>query len=363
MPTDITTESIAWKIDLPGHGPSSPIVVGNSVIVTASGGAADDRLYVLSFNAASGEQQWQREFRATGRTYTHETSANAAPTPASDGKRIFAFYSSNDLACLDLQGNLLWYRGLGHDYPKAANDIGMASSPLVIGDTVIVQVENQGDSFVAGIDTTTGQNRWRIARDPLAAWSSPIQIAGKAPGEDLVVFQATAGLSAYDAHTGEEIWRHSASPSLIPSPVVSQGKLYFAAEGVTALELGESRSAAPKYVWNNGKLQPGSSSPVVVDGHIYTVNRGGVVSCGDLTNEGDVQWQLRLKGSFWATAVYAAGHLYYPSSDGLLQVVKLGEKGELASSLDLGEGIKGSPAVAGEALFLRSDKHLWKLEK
>ena len=87
---------------------------------------------------------WERQFWATGRTMCHPTSSVAANTPSSDGKRIYAFFSSNDLACLDLAGNLLWYRGLTHDFPTAVNDVGMSASPIVLGDTVVVQVENKG---------------------------------------------------------------------------------------------------------------------------------------------------------------------------------------------------------------------------
>jgi len=102
--------NIGWKSKLPGRGVSGPIVVGKRVFVTASGGVNQQRLYVLCFDVTSGKQLWRRDFWATGRTYSHPTSANAAPTPVSDGKLLFAFYSSNDLICLDLDGNLKWSR-------------------------------------------------------------------------------------------------------------------------------------------------------------------------------------------------------------------------------------------------------------
>jgi outer membrane protein assembly factor BamB len=165
-PADLsdTLAHVAWQASLPGRGLSSPIVVDGRVIVTCSSGPNQDRLHVLCFDAASGKQLWERQFWATGRTLTHPSSANAAPTPASDGKLVFAFYSSNDLACLDLDGNLKWFRGLAHDFPHAGNDVGMSSSPVVLGDVVITQIECQGDSFAAGIDKHTGESRWRIVR-------------------------------------------------------------------------------------------------------------------------------------------------------------------------------------------------------
>ena len=149
------SNNIAWKTELPGRGPSSPIVVNDRVFITSSSGVRQDRLHVLCFDAKSGDKLWERQMWANGRTMTHNASANAAPTPASDGTNIYAFYSSNDLICYDLDGNLKWYRGLGHDFPKAGNDIGMASSPVVASDTVVVQVENQGDSFVSAINSKT----------------------------------------------------------------------------------------------------------------------------------------------------------------------------------------------------------------
>ena len=132
---------VAWTAPLPGRGPSSPIVVGQKVFVTASSGVQQDRLHVLAFDAIRGKPLWERQFWATGRCLSHPSSANAAPTPASDGQRLFAFYSSNDLVCLDLDGNLLWYRGLAHDFPRVGNDAGMSSSPLVLGDSLSAIVE------------------------------------------------------------------------------------------------------------------------------------------------------------------------------------------------------------------------------
>src|SRR5690606_16848625 len=147
---------IEWSQELPGRGLSSPIIVGDQVIVTASSGYRQTRLHVLSFAAADGSLQWEREFWATGRTASHPKTCVAAPTPASDGERIFAFYSSNDLACLDLDGNLLWYRGLTYDFPNASNSLGMSSSLVVADGTVVAMVENDSDSFTTGVDPQTG---------------------------------------------------------------------------------------------------------------------------------------------------------------------------------------------------------------
>ncbi len=361
LPTKFSaTEGVAWKTPLPGRGVSGPIVVGNRVIVTASSGpVVEDRLHVLAYDAASGKELWHRQVWATGRPFHHPTSANAAPTPASDGQRIFAFFSSNDLVCLDLDGHLLWYRGLGHDYPKAGNDVGMSSSPLVVGDTVVVQVESQGDSFAAGLDVATGENRWRIDRPNAANWVSPA-ILKTADGKAAVLLQSADGITAHDPKTGEQLWKFDAKCSGIPSLMTAAGKIFIPAAGITALEC-SSAASSPSLLWESNKLSLGNASPIVHGGRVYALKPAGVLVCGD-EKDGDVVWQLRLKGTFWATPLIASEHLYACNQDGQCLVVRLKkQEGELVTTAEMGEGFFGSPAADASGLYLRGEKHLWKV--
>ncbi|MCP4191927.1 MAG: PQQ-binding-like beta-propeller repeat protein [Planctomycetaceae bacterium] len=352
------SENIAWRADLPGRGPSSPIVVDGRVIVTCSSGQKQDRLHVVSFDATSGEKQWERQFWATGRTRSHPSSANAAPTPASDGKHIFAFFSSNDLVCLDLEGNLKWYRGLAYDFPKAGNDVGMASSPAVAGQTVVVQIENQGDSFVSGINTATGETRWRIARPKRANWSSPVTMTD-AEGNPLVLLKSDDGLDAHHLETGEKMWSFASSAGGIPSIVTDGSLIYLPADGMTVLQATGGKKE-PTVVWTSPRLRPGPASPIIHGDRMFAVNRSGVVTCANL-KDGEVEWQLRLKGSFWATPILANGYLYCINDVGSAQVVSLGDKGELVATSEFDDTIQGSPAVADNAMYVRSDKYLWKV--
>ncbi|MBT4864118.1 MAG: PQQ-binding-like beta-propeller repeat protein, partial [Planctomycetaceae bacterium] len=183
-------ENVAWKAELPGRGLSGAIVIGDRVIVTASSGFEQDRLHVLCFSDKTGEKLWERQFWATGRTQTHKKMCVATPTPASDGKHIFAFFSSNDLVCLDLAGDLMWYRALGRDFPNASNSLGMASSPILVDETLIVQVESDDDAFATGINIETGIARWKIDRPNKANWTSPALLKGGAnDGGNLVLLQ------------------------------------------------------------------------------------------------------------------------------------------------------------------------------
>ena len=353
------TTNVAWKASLPGRGASSPIVVKGRTYVTCSSGVKQDRLHVVCFDNKTGDQVWQREFWATGRTLTHPYSAVAAPTPASDGERIFAFYSSNDLACLDLDGNLLWYRGLAFDYPKAGNDIGMASSPVVVGETVVVQIENQGDSFAAGIDVATGETRWRVERAHQANWVSPIALPSEREQSKVVLLQSASGLTAHDSMTGDELWRYDVPCSTTPSVAVSDDHIFIPANGLTVLKLAPD-ATVPSLVWDSSQLSPGSASPIVVRDRVYTMNSSGVLSCGDIAT-GERLWQLRVGGKFWSTPVVAGDRMYCINSDGAAKVVQLGDKGEVVSSNEFREEIKGSPAVSEGALYVRSDNYLWKI--
>lgn len=353
-------KNVAWKAPLPGRGPSSPIVVGDRVIVTASSGPRQDLLHVLAFDAETGERLWHRELWATGHTICHGFGAVAAPTPASDGRLIFAFYSSNDLACFDLEGNLKWFRGLAYEHPLARNDVGMASSPAVVRDTVVVQVENQGDSFGAGLDTATGETRWLRAREAGAIWSSPVVLRGGTPEQDVVLMQSRSKLTAQNAHTGEPLWDYETSCHTMSSTLAAGGIVYLPSHGLHALKPRPDGRGFER-LWYEQRLRSGPSSPVAYGGRLYTLKPPGILVCGDATT-GEVLWQLRLKGPFWATPAIAGGHAYCVNHDGEVQVVRLGDgEGELVATNQIDKAILASPAVAHGAIYFRSDEHLWKV--
>ncbi len=354
------TENVAWKAEIPGRGPASPIVVGDLVVVTCSSGTKQDRLHVLGFDSASGERQWHRQFWATGRTYTHPSMGVAAPTPASDGERIFAFYSSNDLVCLDLEGNLLWYRGLAHDFPKAGNDVGMSSSPVVAGNTVIVQVECQGDSFATGLNVENGETRWHVERAHGANWSSPTILPGNGKRKDVVLLQSPTGLTAHDVATGDEVWKFEEKFGTIPSPLVVGSRVYLPTNGLIAFEFGED-SYSPEVVWESRKLGPGAPSPIQHKDRLYVLS-GTVLTCAD-ANSGKSVWNLRVPGGrYWATPVIAGDHLYCVNQDGLVRVIKLGEKkGEIVAENKFDDTLQATPAISNGAIYFRGDAHLWKV--
>ncbi|MBL9174298.1 MAG: PQQ-binding-like beta-propeller repeat protein [Verrucomicrobiales bacterium] len=359
LPANLDPRSVAWSVELPGRGLSSPVIVGDRIFVTATSGAKQDRLHVLCFNLSDGSLRWERQFWATGRTMTHEKISGATPSPASDGRRLYALFSSNDCVALDFDGNLVWFRGLGRDYPNASNSLGMSSSLLVADGTVIAQVENDAESFTAGLDSGTGINRWKLDRPKRSNWTSPGILRGS-DGRTQVLLQSSKGVTAVEPSTGKTIWSYDDGASTVPSTTVSGGRLYVPSQGLTVLEPGKE-GQAPRQVWRSAQLRPGTSSPLVVGDRVFTLNDGGILTCGD-AKEGARLWQLRLKGPFSATPVSAGGLLYCVNEKGLVQVVDPSKPdGAVVSELDLGQAVIGTPSIASDSLFVRSDGRLWRI--
>ncbi len=359
-PRSLSATSIEWSRELAGQGLSSPIVVGNRVFITSDTGFREEQLHVLCFDAETGDPLWDREFLATGRTSCHPKSSIAAPTPCSDGERIFAFYSSNDVACLDLDGNIVWFRGLTHDYPNASNSLGMSSSLVVVGETLVAMVESDAESFTIGLNTLTGETRWKLDRPRAANWTSPV-ILPVENGDDLVLVQSSQGLIAVHPATGDIVWSYEEGASTIPSSVVSDGVVYVPSHGITALVPDGSSENGFTTLWQEGALGPGTGSPIVHQGKLFTLNSSGVLVCANIAT-GERQWQLRIGGGFSSSPIAAGDCLYFVNEEGMLSIVDIsGDEGEIISTYALDETVLCTPAIADGALYVRSDSRLWRI--
>lgn len=356
-------KSIAWKAPLPGRGLSSPLVIGDRVYVSAASGVKQEQLHVICFSAADGRQIWDREFRATGRTMCHDKTCNAAPTPCSDGKYLYVLYSSNDLLCLDLDGNLQWLRGLMVDYPNASNSLGLASSPVIAGGVLVVQMENDSDSFVAGIDTSTGANRWRIPGPKDANWTSPALI--REDGQpDTVVISSRDGALALDPSTGRERWNLPGPGSTIPSCTASRSHLAQPrpGKGLALWEL-KGGTTPPGMIWESAQVGADTSSPLFIGDRLFAVNGAGVMTCAE-TKTGERPWKLRMDGKFSGSPVAAGTTVYIASERGVLHAIDTAApEGAIAGKLDLGETILCTPSLSGSSIYLRSDSTLWRIGK
>jgi outer membrane protein assembly factor BamB len=346
--------SIAWTADLPGRGLSAPIVVGDKVFITCASGPGQETLHVFCFDAASGKKKWERSMRSTGRTMTHNKTCVAAATPCSDGEHVFALYSTNDLFAFDLAGNLIWLRGLTYDYANASNSLGMSQSPVVVGNTLVVQSENDSESFAAGIDVATGRNKWKLDRPKAANWTSATV------WKDIVALQSSKGILGIDPATGKTAWNYEDGASTIPSSVVHNGILYAVSKGITALS---PENGAVTQLWRHEKLNPGTASPLVLGDHLYVVNGAGVLIKASLKN-GDEQWKLRLKGPFSGSPVAAGNRIHIVNERGIFQTIDptVEPEGKITQEIELKETVLTTPAISGGAVYVRSDSKLWKLQ-
>src|SRR5262249_13334592 len=151
-----------------------------------------------------------------------------------DGKAVYALFATGDLAAIDRDGTLLWYRSLAGDYRDIANQLGLAASPALAGDVLLLPMENVGDSFAAGLDKRTGKNLWKVRRNREINWVSPIVFP--CAGRTAALFQTPAEATAYDAATGKVLWHHDGEGlSPIKSPSAGEGLVFLAADKVVAL--------------------------------------------------------------------------------------------------------------------------------
>lgn len=350
-------EGIAWKAAMPGKGVSSPVVVGDVVYVTSSSGPRDNQLHVLAFDVKTGKELWKRTLAATGSTTCHPTSCMAAPTPVATKDAVYALFATGDLAAFDSKGNLLWYRSLCGDYPTIINQVGMAASPILASGILIVPMDNVGESFVAGIDTKTGENKWKVARPKEMNWVSPL--VRTVNGKSEILFQADKELIAYDPSSGTRNWTFPHEGASIATPVIDGDKILVPGKPLIAGKLGTS---GPQSMWTSAKLNTGNSSPLLYQGRVYATSSSGVVTCVDVEN-GNVLFQERVKGPFSAAPVGADGKVYILNEAGQTTVWKAGAEAEILSTNDLGERAMGTPAISQGRIFIRTDKSLFCVGK
>jgi outer membrane protein assembly factor BamB len=357
------TEGLRWAVDLPGRGLSCPVVAGGKVFVTACTGYRETRLHVLCFDEATGKKLWERQFNATGNTGCHPKTNMAAPTPVTDGKNVYALFATADLAAYDADGNLLWMRSLVGDYPNLANQVGMASSPTLTGDVLLLAMENVGDSFRAGIDKKTGQNVWKIDQPRDINWVTPFLFG---EGKDQVaVFYTMKEITAYDPATGRMRWTLPVEKtSSMVSPTTGSGLLFVPGQELLALKPGPDNTS-PQVVWKSTRLQSTYASPVFHEGRLYALTNVGVRAVNAQTGEAikteksGEEWFQRVNGPFAASPVLADGKLYIVNEKGTTTVIKLGPSPEVIATNELNDTILATPTVANGAIYLRSDKKLY----
>jgi outer membrane protein assembly factor BamB len=365
------TENVVWKTPIPGSGWSSPILSNNRLYLTTADGSPL-ALRALCLDAATGQVLWNVEvLRPDPRSarQTHKKNSPASPTPVITDGRLYVHFGHMGTAALDpSNGNVLWQQTT-LKYPPVH---GAGGSPALVDDLLIFSCDGARDPFVAALDTASGQIRWRTPRRSQTqapfSFSTPLQI--EFAGQNQVVIPASGMVAAYEPKTGREIWRvnYGQGYSVVPRPAYAHGLLYVSSgfDKATLLAIspqGAAGDATNTHVkWKLARHAPLTPSPLVVGDELYLVSDNGFATCAD-ARTGKVHWTQRLGGNFSVSPVYAAGHVYFQNEEGLGIVVKAGARYELVSENDLAERTLASCAVAEGALYIRSEKHLWKIGK
>lgn len=354
------TEGIRWKAELPGKGLSNPVIANGRVYVSATQAYQQKRQVVLCFDLKTGKKLWERQVWGTGTTLCHPKTNMAAPTPITDGERVYALFATGDFVCYDKDGDLVWYRSIVGDYPTVGNNVGMAASPTIAGDVILLCMENVGESFAAGIDKHTGENRWRIARPRGINWVSPI--VTKNAGETEVLFFGPDGLTAHEPNTGKKKWSEpSVKVWAYASLTYDNGIVYVPGDKFAALRPGSGKTE-PSVLWQSPKLRAAYCSPIVHNNRLYVVNGNGVLNCAD-TKTGDVIWSQRVEGTFAASPLLADGKLYVVNEKGVTTVIAEGGKeANILATNTIDDTILACPVAADGAIFLRSDAALYCID-
>lgn len=353
-------QGVKWKAPLPARGVSSPVVVGDRAYVTCSSGKRDDRLHVLCFDAVTGKQLWHRQLTATGGTACHPKTCMAAPTPVADESGVYALFATGDLAAFDMDGTLRWYRSLVGDYPTITNQVGMAASPILAKGRLIVPMDNEGESFLAAVDTRYGTNIWKADRPKAVNWVTPL--VREAGGKTEILLASPSGLAAYDLTTGEKQWIFKDGGGSIPTGVLGGDTLYLPGVGVTAVKLTDAGVAGDP-VMKAKDVKSGYGSPLLYAGKVYATDGNGFISCAD-AKTGKLHYRERTKGVYSASPVAGDGKVYCLNETGVTTVVKADStEFEVLATNDLGEEGLGTPAIARGCLFIRTDKALYCIGK
>jgi len=355
-------DTIAWKTPVPLEGNSSPVVWNNRIFLT---GATEAKRQVYCFDAADGKLVWQKDAPGTPASTAKpprvmEATGLAAPTPATDGRRVFASFANGDLAAFDFAGKLAWARSLG--IPN--NHYGHATSLRVARGLLIVQLDQglakDGLSRLMALDAATGQTVWETKREVPVSWCTPIVIDVK--GQDQIVTCGDPWVIAYRLDDGKEIWRADCLRQEIgPSPVFADGIVYAAVEYKAASAIradGQGDVTQTHVLWLTEDDVPDLCSPLATPQHMFLLTTAGTLTCYD-AKKGKKLWMKDIDSRFAASPSLAGQCVYLFGEEGKVLLVEPGPtEGKTVFETDMGENVVASPAFQDGRIYVRTKSQL-----
>jgi len=367
--TNIPTEwnvpegkGVRWKTRVPLDGFSSPVVWGKLVFLT---GADEKTRRVYCFDADSGKVLWEKDVPGTPQSTaepakTTKDTGFAAPTPATDGRRVYAIFANGDLAAMDFAGSVLWSKSLG--LPE--NSYGHAASLLTYQNLLIVPFDqgsaSAGKSRLFAMDSATGNTVWEAKRQVPNSWTTPIVI--QHAGRSQLITSADPWVTAYDLLKGTELWKAKCMRQDVgPSPVFAEGMVYAVTEYTYLVAIradGNGDVTASHIAWKGEDGLPDTCSPLATKDHVYVLATHGTLTCYD-AKEGAMKWEEDLETEFYGSPSLVGNRIYVFNKEGKAWVVEAGpEKCKRISQCEMGEPCVTSPAFQDGCFFIRTEKHL-----
>jgi outer membrane protein assembly factor BamB len=388
-----TSEGIRWRADVPGLGVSSPILWEDKLFLTTAVSEADKGdvrtgLYgdidsvqdasehswkVLCYDKHTGELLWEREVhRGVPSVKRHTKSSHANATPATDGRYLAAFFGSEGLYCLDLDGNVLWKKDYGvldggyFKAPEAQWEFG--NSPTIHDGKLIVLADVQRNSFLAVLNLEDGKEVWRVERNDVPTWGTPQVVT--AGGRTQIVVNGYRHAGAYDFETGEEIWRvHGGGDIPVPTPIFGHGLFFltnahggmspvYAVKQAARGEIELSENPGNGLAWIAHRAGSYMQTPLLVDGLLYVPRWNGVLNCFR-PQTGELVYETRVgTGAFTASPIAGDGKIYIANEEGTVYVVQAGADYKLLAANSLGEPTLATPAISEGVLYFRTTRSL-----
>ena len=369
LPTDISAKSphLKWKTPVPGSGWSSPIVVNDRIYLTSSITVRNGlTLNALCFDAKNGNQLWNTPIVNVAKApRMHRKNSQASPTPIVKNGRLYVHFGHMGTACLDIKGKVLWK----NETVKYSPVHGNGGTPALLDDKLIFSCDGAKNPFVVALDARDGSQVWKVNRSVDAkkkfSFCTPL-VLKRATGTQILL-PGSDMIGAYNPENGREIWRVTYDGySVVPRPVVGHEMVFFSTgfdrAKAMAVQLGGKGDVTDTHIkWILPKGAPRTPSLILDGDLLYMISDSGIASCVN-AKSGEVIWSERLGGSCSASPILAAGKLYVINEAGMVYVLNTGKKFDLLSKKSLAERTLASPAVANGALFIRTEKTLFKFK-
>lgn len=356
------TENIAWKSAIPGVGWSSPVLSGEKIWLTT---ATDEgrSLRALCLDRSTGKVIHDIEVfpRNTPRPVTAPNS-HASPTPILEDDRVWVHFGSYGTACLSSEGKVLWTTRLPY-----RDNYGPSSSPVLYKDLLILSCQGSDVRFTIALDKDTGKERWKQPHKGRNSDSTPLVIS--TPTGDQLICSLAERVIAYDPATSKELWSAEQGDNYaqVPRPLYGHGLVtiaggYFSPLVQAIRPDGRGDVTKTHVAWTYKKDVPNNPSPLLAGDELYLVNDTGTATCLD-AHTGKQHWRERLGGSFYASPLHADGKIYFLDIDGLTTVIEPGKTFKKLARNKLEGRALASPAAVDQALYLRTERALYRIEK